>query len=139
MYNSIQKPGAQFIPNDFLLLKNLGPKIIIAGDLNAKHPSWYSRITNPAGTELYDALPILGLTLTASTEPTHYPINGGRPDIIDISLHHDIQMMEDPNSINALDSDHNPVCFNIHHFHHIPTPRLPQVQTKDGTIPSTNN
>jgi len=26
------KPGAQLITNDFLLLKNLGPKILIAGD-----------------------------------------------------------------------------------------------------------
>ena len=84
-----KRPKIQIHPEDFIELNKLGPRILIAGDLNAKHPEWHSRTTNQAGTDLHDALPRIKLIPTAPTEPTHFPHNGGRPDVLDMILYRD--------------------------------------------------
>lgn len=35
---------------------DLGPRFLVAGDFNAKHPWWGSRLTNPKGKELYSCI-----------------------------------------------------------------------------------
>jgi Endonuclease/Exonuclease/phosphatase family len=49
---------------------------IIAGDLNAKHPAWHSRVENSAGKSLFRyANHRTDIAIAAPSSPTHYPNN----------------------------------------------------------------
>jgi len=72
------------------------------------------------GYRLYAYLPALKFQPYAPNEPTHFPINGGAPDILDIALSMEVDLLEDPRFIITLQSDHNPVVFPIDHRHTIP-------------------
>lgn len=95
-------------------LSALGSRICIAGDLNSKHSQWNSRIANTAGKKLYHAFPRLPVTPIATTEPTHFHKNGGRPDDLDMALVKEIAVTDGPHAISALDSDHIPVLMDIY-------------------------
>ena len=62
---------------------------IVTGDLNAKHPSWNSRIANAYGKSLYrfvsdnPALQVIG-----PDDPTHFPFTGQQPGISKNVIHH---------------------------------------------------
>ncbi|GJQ79607.1 hypothetical protein Trydic_g16449 [Trypoxylus dichotomus] len=66
--------------------------VILAGDLNPKHPSWNLRQTNASGICLRRFADDLHLPVDATAEPTIFPHNK-QPDVLDI----------------VLSSDHNPV------------------------------
>lgn len=112
-----KSPPVPIVINDLRNLGALGPRVIIGGDLNAKHPHWHSRISNRTGTTIYQNLHILDITPTASPEPTHFPKNGGRPDVLDMAFIKGITITAGPHAINALDSDHIPVQLDIDHHH----------------------
>ena len=126
-----KKPELPLIRPDLDVLQNLGPRVLLAGDLNSKHPAWNSRRRNKNGDRLYAYLPALKFQPYAPKEPTHFPINGGAPDILDIALSTEVDLLEDPRSINALQSDHNPVVFPIDHRHTIPQARTNKIPITD--------
>jgi hypothetical protein len=47
-----KSPGCTWTDADIAELLSLRHKCILAGDLNAKHPSWNSTVSNPLGDKL---------------------------------------------------------------------------------------
>jgi hypothetical protein len=47
-----KSPGRAWSDADIAELLNLRHKCILVGDLNAKHPSWNSAVSNPSGEKL---------------------------------------------------------------------------------------
>ena len=69
-------------------LSNAYSDIIIAGDFNARHPTWDSAGTNPNGKGLAEALPDLDLYLLNTGQPTRFAERPGDSDsCIDLTLH----------------------------------------------------
>ncbi|GJQ85884.1 hypothetical protein Trydic_g15340 [Trypoxylus dichotomus] len=92
--------------------KKWQPAVILAGDLNAKHPSWNSRRTNASGTSLRRFADDLHLLVDATAEPTIYPHNG-QPDVLDIVVMKDVAQFHQLTVLNELSSDHNPVLLQL--------------------------
>lgn len=61
---------------------------VVAGDLNAKHPTWNSHCENASGSILYNhAQSVNDYEIIAPDSPTFYPlIPGHRPDVLDVAL-----------------------------------------------------
>ena len=84
---------------------------IVAGDLNAKHPSWNSRVLNVYGNSLYrfvsnnPALNIIG-----PEDSTYYPFSGHRLDVLDSVVVKNMACHIEVSSVSDLSSDHNPRC-----------------------------
>jgi hypothetical protein len=64
----------------------------LAGDLNAKHPLWNSRVSNPSGLKLIDLFDMSDFEISAPQFPTHYS-PAGNGDVLDIVVHQNIRMM----------------------------------------------
>jgi hypothetical protein len=81
----------------------------LAGDLNAKHTSLNSSVSNPSGQKLlFDKS---DFEISAPQCPTHYsPMGNG--DILDIVVHKNIRL-SDVIVSDILDSDHLPIIFHI--------------------------
>ena len=95
----------------------LGNRFIAAGDYNAKHTYWGSRLVTPKGKQLYNAIIQLRnkLNYVSPGKPTYWPSDPNRkPDLIDFAVTKNIPR----NLINAevlsdLSSDHSPVLINF--------------------------
>lgn len=88
--------------------------ILIAGDLNAKHPIWNSRIQNQNGVILRQHYEQHGYQIRATEEPTHYPKNQNNlPDVLDIVILQNINHQINLKVLSALESDHNPVIITL--------------------------
>ena len=60
--------GAVVLEVDLDTLLGAHGKVIVAGDLNSKHPNWGSRLIMPSGRGLHRYLQAYG-----PGQPTHYP------------------------------------------------------------------
>jgi hypothetical protein len=69
----------------------LNPKCILASDLNAKHPSWNSAVSNPSGEKLLQFFDRNYFEISAPQCPTHYS-PGGTGDVPYIVLHKNIRL-----------------------------------------------
>lgn len=75
------------MPHFDTYLKSLGQCFIAAGDYNAKHPSWNSRITTPRGRQMFDVILNNSAISLAGRYPTHWPTDTNKlPDIIDFYI-----------------------------------------------------
>lgn len=83
-------------------------RVVVAGDLNAKHPSWHSRRTNPNGNRLHSFAEQRAITVDAPQEPTHYSPTG-LADVLDVTILKDVPLQHHLQAVNELDSDHTPV------------------------------
>jgi hypothetical protein len=72
--------GSTRIDADIAELLNLRRKCILAGDLNAKHPSWNSAFSNPSGGKLLQLFDRNDFEISAPQFPTHYS-PGGSGDV----------------------------------------------------------
>ena len=115
LVSGYRSPATEIEPADFDIIANLGPKVVLAGDLNAKHAEWNSKINNDAGDDLHAYLLTSVFNITAPRDPTHYPKFGGRPDVLDVVLSKNVPLTTQPYAISALDSDHEPVIFQLSH------------------------
>lgn len=100
-----------------LLLATL-TNTIIAGDLNAKHTAWNSRVINTSGRLLADYLvTTIDTTVAAPTSPTHYPINPNhRPDVLDITIMKTGRIPYHLENLSSeLSSDHSPLILDLFH------------------------
>jgi hypothetical protein len=61
---------------DITELLNLRTKSSLAGDLNAKHPVWNSKVSNPSGFKLLDLFVNCNFEISALQHPTHFILNG---------------------------------------------------------------
>jgi hypothetical protein len=76
----------------------------LAGDLNAKHPSWNSAVSNPSGQKLLQLFDVSDFEISAPQCPTHYsPVGNG--DVLDTVVHKNIRL-SDVTVSEILDSDH---------------------------------
>ncbi|KAJ0177475.1 hypothetical protein K1T71_007484 [Dendrolimus kikuchii] len=76
------------IKKDLETLFNLGPAVIIAGDLNCKHEQWNCNTTNPNGRALINISDNLLFDILTPMTPTRYPPNRdwGTPNTLDLAL-----------------------------------------------------
>jgi len=111
-----KSPNTTLLTADLDTLLNTTTDTIIAGDLNSKHGSWNSLVSNSSGRILNNYLDNRqDTTVAAPTSPTHYPDNPNhRPDILDIALlktgHLNFHLENFP---EALSSDHSPIILNL--------------------------
>jgi hypothetical protein len=78
---------------DITELLNLRTKCILAGDLNAKHPVWNSKVSNPSGLELLDLFVNSNFEISAPQLPTHF-VSDGRGDVLDIVVHKNVRLSD---------------------------------------------
>lgn len=74
--------------DDSEALLNFPGKVMIAGDLNAKHYSWNSRTNNTTGFKLFQCIGDKNdVFISAPTTPARYPTDSRHnPDILDIAI-----------------------------------------------------
>jgi hypothetical protein len=83
----------------------------LAGDLNAKHQSWNSTVSNPSGEKLLQLFDACDFEISAPQCPTHYsPVGNG--DVLDIVVHKNIRLSNVIVS-DILDTEHLPIIFHI--------------------------
>ncbi|XP_057669131.1 uncharacterized protein LOC130901639 [Diorhabda carinulata] len=113
MISAYVRPETTIHEEDVLAVLPDGKKGIIIGDLNAKSPAWYSSRRNRQGRNLekiiedhpsYQAI--------GPVRPTHYPPNGGRPEVIDIAVLRDMTMPVEIRTIDGGDA-HSPIVVTI--------------------------
>ena len=97
------------------IFKKLGHKFILAGDFNAKHTAWGSRLITPKGRELLKALNEAACDFHSSRKPTHWPTNPAHiPDLLDFFITKGITLTYlEVESIADLSSDHTPVLLTL--------------------------
>jgi hypothetical protein len=67
-----KSPGKAWRDADITELLSFRRKSIMAGDLNAKHPFWNSRVSNSSGEKLLDLFDRNDFEISAPQCPTHY-------------------------------------------------------------------
>lgn len=114
------RPGNNLTRADLAAVLNLTDVILVGGDLNAKHPLWHSRRTNPRGNVLLGLADDLHFEVHAPTEPTYIPFNRRhQPDVLDVVLTKNLPATFELQVINDLGSDHQPVLI---HFRRLTIP-----------------
>lgn len=111
-----KRPILPMLNSDLETLIDSSPNIIIAGDLNAKHHSWYSTNTNQAGRILFDYINSRNDTAVFSPSfLTHYPNNlHHAPDVLDVAiLKNFIPRHSIENFPTDLSSDHTPIIMEL--------------------------
>ncbi|GBP11528.1 RNA-directed DNA polymerase from mobile element jockey [Eumeta japonica] len=98
--------------------KSLGTRFLAAGDYNAKHTYWGSRLITPRGRTLFNSIAKMGLDVISSGEPTYWPSDRQKiPDVIDFGVTKNISReLVDVEASLDLSSDHSPtiVSFAFH-------------------------
>jgi len=100
-------PQKSFCTEQFTQLLNTGQRLIIGGDLNAKHTTWRSQNTNTSGRTLHKLTQKQNLTITAPYGPTRIAANS--EDVLDIFITKNLKSPLECKAIHALNSDHLPV------------------------------
>jgi Reverse transcriptase (RNA-dependent DNA polymerase)/Endonuclease-reverse transcriptase len=99
-------------------------KVIVAGDLNAKHESWHSSVMNIRGQDLYNHAALHDYVVIGPCEPTFYNHNmSHQADVLDVAILADIRADYDITVVDALVSDHNPIILTVGHCINRTTPR----------------
>jgi len=98
----------------------LGPRFIVGGDFNAKHPWWGSRLSNPKGIELYKCIRDNNFSALSTGSPTYWPSDPRKiPDLMDFFVHSGIssEFLHVSNELcDELNSDHSPILLNFNTF-----------------------
>jgi hypothetical protein len=96
---------------DITVLLGLRNKSILAGDLNAKHLVWNSKVSNPSGLKLLELFVNSNFKISSPQCPTHYTPDG-RSNVLNTVIHQNVCLSQ-AIVTNILDSDHLPVMFSI--------------------------
>lgn len=107
-------PPSRLLESDLEeIFDNDGGATVLAGDLNAKHPTWNSRVTNVKGRLLHRFVDQRDMVVLGPEEPTHFG-HVGRPDVLDIAVLKDVVHQTRIQVIGGeLDSDHDPVILHL--------------------------
>lgn len=110
IFSIYQSPNLPLLPQDLDALFNSGKHIILMGDFNARHPTWYGDVSNDRGKVLFRHMLSNSFIIHAPKEPTlvHYrsDLNHTLPDL---ALSYNISNISELETIPALSSDHFPV------------------------------
>lgn len=113
VYNS---PSRKFSTNCLRFLFSRKNKVIVLGDLNAKHEEWNCNCRNTNGNRLFSFLEANDdVILNIPNGHTHFPDNGKAPSTIDLILTKNINLNSIPDASCQLGSDHNPVIFSVNY------------------------
>jgi hypothetical protein len=103
----------------------------MAGDLNAKHVDWNSRITTVRGKLLRDYADRHSCLIHGPESPTTVPYNpSATPDVLDIAVTKNLRTPVHMTACSALSSDHLPVLIDTTCRSSFLNPRT--VQTSNG-------
>lgn len=92
---------------------NVAPTLV-AGDFNAKHTSWNSRIICPRGRKLKAIADASGCEIFFPNSPTYFPTNKNyKPDVLDIALCKNVHFPPRLTIHYELSSDHFPVLADM--------------------------
>jgi hypothetical protein len=83
----------------------------LAGDQNAKHPVWNSKVSNPSGLKLLNLFLNCNFEISTPQHPTHF-VPVGRGDGLYIVVHKDVWLSE-VRVLEIMDSDHLSIMFYI--------------------------
>ena len=113
--SSFQSYDPILFTNDLRALLGLSDSVIIAGDLNAKHPAWNSNTTSPRGRLLFNQCESLNFDVIAPMHPTHFPnIVDHLPDVLDVALLKNVNFrLHSIEVLHELTSDHRPVLVEL--------------------------
>ncbi|KAK2575625.1 hypothetical protein KPH14_011888 [Odynerus spinipes] len=106
------RPANWLTSSNINSLMNIGHKVLLVGDLNARHKAWNCHINNKNGRTLYNYIQRTTCSVLYTGEPTLYPDNGGAPTI-DLIINNRVNCINEPIVINELNSDHLPVLFEL--------------------------
>lgn len=116
-------PNRQLLEGDLTGVLDTDKGVVLAGDLNAKHPSWNSRIANANGRILRSFTDETGILTDAPTDHTFYPSSERqRSDVLDVVVIKDVRLVHRVTTLNELSSDHLPVLLQLGD---VPDPRVP--------------
>lgn len=108
--------------------QSLGHKFFAAGDYNAKHTHWGSRLVNPKGRQLYNCIMSRqnGIDYLSPCQPTYWPHDHNKqPDLIDFAIIRGISKTNaSAKTSTGLSSDHSPVIFSINAVYEIESPMM---------------
>lgn len=94
-------------------LLKLNNKVILAGDLNAKHKNWNCSKNNKSGNILNNFITKNPIIIKYPDTYTLYPTNSTNPSIVDIAIIKNIDSNINTTTLDELDSDHKPVLFKL--------------------------
>ncbi|KZC13896.1 RNA-directed DNA polymerase from mobile element jockey [Dufourea novaeangliae] len=94
---------------------SLGTRFLAAGDYNAKHPFWGSKITTPRGRILEQVVREHLLELISTGEPTYWPQASDKtPDSLDFAISKKLNRRQRiTQSCVDLSSDHSPIIISL--------------------------
>lgn len=113
IYSAYCQPCKDVTENDVKNIFNTNQTTILAGDLNAKHTAWHSRVTNNKGKQLRRIALQNNLSVDAPTEATHIHESTKTTDVLDIIVIKNLTCKYTLTTINDLSSDHQPVLMAI--------------------------
>ena len=103
-------PSLPITTNDLDTLLNINGSFLYAGDMNAKHTSWNSRIITPRGRTLHKHAEDNDYDVIGPKEYTHYPRNPAHnPDVLDVVMMKSKANINSIDTITEFNSDHEPV------------------------------
>lgn len=103
-------------------------KCVIIGDLNAKHEMWNCNRSNTNGRTLKSFAENNNIDINYPSK--HYPPNGMTPTTLDLALTKHITISK-PIASTELNSDHNPVIFNLNN--QLKEPRIIKITSYKNT------
>lgn len=107
------KPSNVYSRHDISELLAVGQKVLLIGDMNARHTNWNNLRNNRNGSTLFDLSQTEPIIIMYTDQPTHFPSNGSQPTTIDLVVNKNVTNISNLCSIPELDSDHNPVVFTL--------------------------
>jgi hypothetical protein len=117
-------PSRPLIGADLTACFGGGLPVLMAGDLNAKHVDWNSRVTTRRGKLLRDYADENSCLIFGPGAPTTNPYNPSATlDVLDIAVTKELPFPVYPTSCSALSSGHLPVLIDTacrSSFHHPP-------------------
>jgi hypothetical protein len=106
-------PSRTLIGADLTACFGGGLPVLMAGDLNAKHVDWNSRLTTRRGKPLRDYADENSCLIFGPDTPTTSPYNlSVTPDVLDIVITQNLTFPVYLTSCSALSSDHLPVIID---------------------------
>ena len=107
------RPQNKIDTKELQILMNTSAKVIIAGDLNAKHQTWNCNNANKNGKAIHKFINNGPYAIKAPDSYTLYPYNNTRLSTVDIALIKNITNFQSIEVINDLDSDYHPIIITL--------------------------
>ena len=99
--------------NELSKLFDASEKVLVMGDLNAKHSEWNCMRANQSGKMLHKFLSKQTYAMIVPDRHTHYPYNSNLASTIDLAIVKNVNNCGALESLNELDSDHSPLLLEL--------------------------